>query len=182
MRRRPLLPLALASFALALATSSVAGAVERQWHAGGSLGYSLLGTSTDAWSGFGGALHLTYGLNDTFNAMAQVELTRQPSGHVTLASGSLGVGYVLDVLRWVPYVGGMVGGYDLWTTSGPCGPTLAASCHEGRLGLSIPAGLDYQINRSFALGVQVRYHLLLLGDPPAHVLTTFARAEYIWGF
>jgi hypothetical protein len=181
MRRRPLLlPISLfAAIGLAPAT---AGAFERQWHAGASFGYALLGTTADAWSGYGGALHLTYGLSDSFNALAQIDVVHEPGGKVMIASGSLGAAYVLDVLRWVPYVGAMAGGYDLFTVSGPCGKAPGDSCHAARLGLSVPAGLDYQVSRSFAIGVQVRYHLLLLGDPPAHLLTTFARAEYVWGW
>ena len=53
------------------------------------------------------------------------------------------------------------------------------------MGASVPFGLDYQLSRSFALGVAGRYHLLFgsLGEAsPAQYLTVFARAEYIWGF
>ncbi len=182
MRRRPPLLTALAAAAIAISTPGAAAAFERQWHAGAGFGYSMLATAAGTAHGFGGAAHLTYGLNDTWNAMAQVDFTRQPSGDLAVAGGALGIGYVLDVLRWVPYAGAMAGGYDVWTTGATCSAAPTLPCHSARLGLSVPVGLDYQLNRSFAVGVQGRYQLLLLGDAPAHMITAFARAEYVWGF
>lgn len=97
-----------------------------------------------------------------------------------MGSASIGAGYVIDILQWVPYVGLMVGGYQLGVFFDAC-DAPGASCGGTRLGLSVPIGLDYQVSRNFAVGVQGRYHLLL-GDEVAHILTAFARAEYIWGY
>ena len=182
MRRRLPLFTALAAAALALTSSGAAGAFERQWHVGAGFGYALYGNAAGAAHGFGGDLHATYGLTDTWNAMAQLDLVRHPSGQLTVAGGSLGIGYVVDVLRWVPYVGATVGAYDQWTSAAVCGAAAGADCHAPRLGLGIPGGLDYQLSRSFAVGVQARYELLLVGAPAAHLFTTFARFEYVWGF
>jgi hypothetical protein len=182
MRRRPSLLPAVAALAITLSTSGAASAFERQWHAGAGFGYALFGNAAGAQQGFGGAAHLTYGLTDTWNLLAHVDLTRHPSGQLTVAGGAVGAAYVLDVLRWVPYAGAMIGGYDLWTGGAACAPATGVRCHSPRVDLSVPVGLDYQLGRSFAVGVEGRYHLLLGGDPAAHLLTVFARAEYVWGF
>lgn len=182
MRHR-FIPLA-AAVALAVALSPApAAAYERQWHAGLGLGYSVL-TDDPVAHGFGGGLHLAYGLTDAFNAMLEIDIAGHPGDDLMIMSGSLGVGYVFDVLQWVPYVGLMVGGYDLWSVADECGADVEGvpACHRGRIGGSIPLGLDYQISRDFAVGAQGRIHLLLLGDSPAMYVTAFARAEILWGY
>jgi hypothetical protein len=157
-------------------------AFERQWHAGANAGYAaLLLPSGAALHGFGGGLHLTYGISDTLNLLVLADASVHPAttykakpvDGVMLAGGAVGIGYVFDVLQWVPYVGVAAGGYYAVspTNSGP------------RLGLELPFGLDYQFSRSFALGVAGQYRLLLLD--PAGVTQRFSaylRGEYIWGF
>jgi hypothetical protein len=161
----------------------LASAYERQWHAGAALGYALQGDASGLANGFGGGLHLAYGLNDTFNAMLDVDATYHPGNKLVLGSATAGVGYVFDVLRWVPYIGLMAGAYDVFNTSGACGGPSQPHCVATHLGAAIPAGLDYQLSRSVAVGGQVKYNLLFLGsDAPAHYLTVFARAEYTWGW
>lgn len=183
MRRRcsPALFAALLAIA-ALALPSRASAYERQWHAGVGLGYGLLGDGGG--SGFGGGLHLTYGLNDAFNAMAEIDTTYHPGSKTLLASGSLGVGYVLDILQWVPYAGVMAGVYEqIDTASSTCGDPGQPGCFATRLGFSVPVGLDYQLSRSVAVGVAGRYHFIFLGsNGVTNALTAFARVEYIWGY
>lgn len=183
MRHR-FVPFAAAAFALgAVLSPAPAAAYERQWHAGLGLGYGLL-TDDPVAHGFGGGLHLTYGLTDAFNAMVEIDVTGHPGDDLLIASGSLGVGYVFDVLQWVPYVGLMAGGYDLWTVGADCGTDIEGvpACHRGRIGGSIPIGLEYQFSRDFAVGAQGRIHLLLLGESPAMYVTVFARAEILWGY
>src|SRR5689334_19462405 len=62
-------------FALVALSPSRAEAYERQWHAGGGLGYALYMPGaglpvTGSLHGAGASLHLTYGISDTFNLMA----------------------------------------------------------------------------------------------------------------
>src|SRR5262245_21009746 len=111
MRARRLLLLPVLA-AIALLWSERAWCYERQWHAGASFGYALLPGDTTT-HGLVGGLHLTYGLSDAFNAMLELNL----SGPISppdrfVASGALGVGYVVDILQWVPYVGLLAGAYD----------------------------------------------------------------------
>jgi hypothetical protein len=176
--------LALAVTLAALLTPSAAHAYERQWHAGLSFGYSYLATDP-SFHGLGGALHLTYGINDMFNAMVQFDVTAHPSDSpLLIGSASAGIGYVVDILQVVPYVGVMVGAYDLWTPSSPCGADLQPSCHSARLGASLPFGLDYTVTRSFNIGFAGRYHLLFLSPRGGieQMITAYARAEYVWGY
>jgi hypothetical protein len=185
--------LALAFAATTLLASSPSQAFERQWHAGASFGYTALMGSHATLHGLGGGLHLTYGLTDAFNLMAEVNVSNhfarlgdvpvddagKPTGaaaprlpRTLLASGAVGVGYVFDVLQWVPYVGAMVGAADIGT---PAGNSL-------RLNLQVPFGLDYSISRSFAVGVGGRYQMMIGGASLENALTGLLRAEYVWGY
>ena len=66
--------------------------------------------------GAGLALHYTYGINDTFNVMVEASSSSvareqfqdtpetprtRPAG---IDHGAFGVGYVIDILQWVPYI------------------------------------------------------------------------------
>ena len=175
------LPVAAALALAVIVAPARSDAYERQWHAGLSLGYGFLSEDPPA-HGFGGGLHLTYGLSDVWNGMLEIDVTGYPSENLLLPSASIGVGYVFDVLQWVPYVGLLVGGYDLWTVGVECGTGATVACHQGRIGGSIPFGLDYQLSRSVAVGAQGRVHLLLLGESPSMLVTAFARAEILWGY
>src|SRR5262249_33676872 len=131
--------------------------------------------------GFGGGLHLTYGINDTFNFLVLADASVHPAATykgkgvdgAILGGGAVGVGYVFDVLQWVPYVGLAAGGYY----------ELSPKDSGPRRGLLLPFGLDSQLSRSFALGAAGEYRLLLL-DPEGvkQRFAAYLRAEYIWGF
>lgn len=188
MRALPALLSLLVPAVLVTASSSPAKAYEHQWHVGGGLGYTLLAPGatfpvTTTQHGASASAHLTYGLTDAFNLMGELDGGYYPGAlPVARAGASVGVGYVIDVLRWVPYVGLMAGGSGLFVM-GDCGARGEATCGGPRLGVSIPFGLDYQFSRSFAVGFAGKYGVLLLG--PEGVDQAFSgtiRAEYIWGF
>ncbi len=186
--RRALLSL-LAPMVLLVATSSEAEAYERQWQLGAGLGYSLLMTESgtpatpSSLHGAGLNLSVTYGLNDSINLLGQVDVSAHPGGAPVIMSGaSIGAAYVLDVLRWVPWVGLTAGGYSV-TALDPCVTTNDVSCTSFRLGLSPVAGLDYQVNRSFSIGATGRYGLLIGSQGTVdHSISAFVRAQYIWGY
>jgi hypothetical protein len=175
-----LLPAAALSVAALLAPRRAA-AYEHQWHAGVSLGYAALFGATTS-HGFGGGLHLAYGLNDSFNLLAEVSATAHPYAQWTVVSGGVGAAYVLDVLQWVPWVGAVIGPGGLVSTDKQCGVAIAEPCAAFRLNIAIPFGVDYQISRSFTIGVGGRFQVLLLGSSPWETLGAFARAEYTWGY
>ena len=168
----------VAAAGVVLLASSSAKAFERQWQVGADAGWSALSWKGSIFGGYGGGAHLTYGLTDQFNALVQLGLTGHPvyEGRpwMKVASGAAGLGYTLDVLRWVPYAALLVGGYQF------SGADLASA--EWKLGFQLALGLDYSFSRAWAAGVQVRYHTFSDDPFSAHYLTTFARFEYRWGW
>ena len=160
-----------------------AHAFERQWHVGIDGGYAVV--FEDGMSGFGGGAHAAYGLSDSFNAMLELDITRHPGGSValgagegarvfaldTIASGAAGVAYTIDVARAVPYIGILAAGYR----SVPLFPLAPG----GQFAL----GLDYQLERNWAIGAQLRMHTIFTADlGTVAYATTFLRLEYLWGF
>ncbi len=171
--------LAVATLVTAFTVESRAVAYERQWHLGGSLGYALDGDASGLANGIAAGAYGAYGLNDTFNAIASLEASYRPGSRLGVASASVGAAYVFDVLRWVPYVGLTAGAFELASLDAAC---TKASCRSTRFGASVPLGLDYELNRSFAVGGQARYDFLPSSDGITHQLTLSARAEYSWGY
>ncbi len=157
---------------VAVLLPSRANAFERQWHVGMDAGYASLFGDNSA-GGYGGGAHLTYGLTDAFNALLDIDVTRQPSAHTTIASGGAGVAYTLDVARLVPYAGLLAGGYRL-------GGDLSTTAP----GIQVALGLDYALDRAWSIGLQFRMHTIFARDPigPVAYATTFLRFEYVWGF
>ncbi|HMI82590.1 MAG TPA: outer membrane beta-barrel protein [Polyangiaceae bacterium] len=160
-----------------------AQAFERQWHVGIDAGYAMI--LDEGVSGFGGGAHGAYGLSDSFNAMLELAVTRQAGAAVkvatgdvvkdfsleTMASAAAGVAYTIDVARAVPYVGVLAAGYRVGT--------LSAFSPGGQLAL----GLDYQLERNWAVGAQIRLHTIFTADAGTLAYaTTFLRVEYLWGF
>ena len=61
-------------------------------------------------------------------------------------------------------------------------PANPVPCHQVKLNLEIPGGLDYLITRRFALGVVGRYQLLVFNRSTNNFFGAFWKAEYVWGF
>jgi outer membrane protein with beta-barrel domain len=166
-----------------LAPAREAHAFERQWHVGIDGGYAVI--FDPGVSGFGGGAHAAYGISDSFNAMLELALTRHPDAALTLgtgdnaktlsvetvASGAAGIAYTIDIARAVPYVGVLAAGYRLGDVS--------SFSPGGQLAL----GLDYQLERNWAIGAQIRLHTIFTADAGTIAYgTTFLRLEYLWGF
>lgn len=180
----------LAPVVLVAATSSEASAYERQWQAGFSAGYTQLvnkgatAVPTASYPGIGTSFSLTYGLSDAWNVIGHADFSIHPGASpVAMYGGGLGVSYVIDIVRWVPWLGVTAGGYGV-SALDPCVATDAAPCNNGRLGLSLLGGLDYQLSRRFSIGGGGRYTVLLLGNQNAvdHAFSFMARFQYIWGY
>jgi len=180
------------AFATAIALASAglvrpALAVEREQQLGADLGGAMLvvsGKSTPDVGGVAG-VHFAYGLSDAFNLMAEAEWSlvalHETGGASTLrtrptwaANADVGVGYVFDVLRWVPYAGVLVGGYDL------SGGTIAGT--RLLLGAVIALGCDYRLDRALSVGVALRQHMLSDTSTYPSFTQAFARVEYSWGW
>ncbi len=171
-----------ATLVVSLVAERSAGAVERQWHVGGDVGGAALDVGDTMHLGVGFGLDATYGLTDQFNLVAEAQTSRllpgsdpnvahsRPTG---LTSGAIGATYVLDVLRWVPYGGILLGG-DL--LSGGVLPDA-----KGLATAQIALGLDYQLDRTWSVGVAAREHLYATSTYPSFT-TVFLRVEYAWGW
>lgn len=187
--RRARLSAVVAVVAGALVPAADAHAIERQHHFGLAPQLAILKvdgkSSLDV--GAGGAIHYAYGLNDMFNLMAeggsavvaanqdQDTPTTPKNRPAAVDHATVGIGYVFDVLRWVPTASVLAGGYRMW------GGTLDHSLFIA--GASVGLGLDYQLSRSWAVGVAGRQHFLFtkLSDYPSYTTATL-RFEYMWGY
>jgi hypothetical protein len=173
--------------ALVATTAHPAGAVERENHVGADLGATMLQVNNKSSLDVGPALgaHWTYGLNDAFNLMVEatwslvaietLDSKLTPRNRPTwVGTADVGVAYVFDVLTWVPYAGVLFGGYAL------DGGTIRGTVFLG--GLSLAAGLDYRLSRSFAVGVALRDHIVTDPNTYPWLAQVLARAEYTWGW
>jgi hypothetical protein len=182
---------ALAAVAVGLASaalSSPAWAVEHEHHLGVDVGGSMLVIGDKSTNDLGGTtmVHYTYGLSDAFDLMFEgayslVALGQTADGPKTpqtypasVANANVGIGYVFDVLTWVPYAGILVGGYGL---SGGTIPGMKLMP-----GVEIALGLDYRVGPSVSVGVAARQHLLSETDTYPSFTQLLARIEYVWGW
>ena len=178
----------LSSSALVVSASD-ASAIERQHHIGlaPTIGILSIADKSTASAGFGGALHYAYGLSDQWNftlsaSSVVVALDQQrdsPTSPHTRPSavhqGGVGVSYVIDILRWVPWVG---------IEGGACALTGGTLDHPLVVpDVSLGVGLDYQLTRDMAVGISGREHLLFtkLDTYPSY-FTGMLRFELMWGY
>lgn len=187
-----LLPASFVSFAAAFAIAlpaREASAVEHQHHLGldPSLAMLKIDDKETLSVGAGLGVHYTYGINDQFNFMVnlsssivaaeeKVETPETPRTRPTEVDNALvGVGYVIDILQWVPYFGVMAGGYRL------AGGTLEKNLLVG--GVAVELGLDYQLSRHWAIGVAGQQHMLVTKMSTYPSFTRLMlHLEYMWGF
>jgi hypothetical protein len=178
----------VASGAASLACERTAGAVEREQQIGVDIGGAVLTIKDKSTPDVGGALglHYSYGLSDAFNFVAEggwslvaldQKLDNPDTPHTRPASifnANVGLAYVLDVLRWVPWGAVLVGGYAL------TGGTIDSV--KWLPGAEIALGLDYRFDRSWAAGVTARETFLTETSTYTSFTQAFARIEYTWGW
>lgn len=189
MNKPASLLLGAAVSALVLGASTTAGAVERTHQIGldPSLAMLKVEDKSTVSVGAGLALHYQYGLSDQFLFMGELgsaivasdqqqDLPTSPKtrpaevDHLTF-----GLGYVLDVLRWVPYFFAQFGGYRL------AGGTLETA--HVIAGVQVGVGLDYQITRHFLAGIALHQHFLASEiDAYPSYTTAMLRLGYQWGW
>jgi hypothetical protein len=180
---------ALVLAALFAGAERPAAAIENQQHLGISPVLGILSVDKKSTSdvGAGGAVYYAYGLNDQWNLaidLSSVEVAANQKQDTPTAprdrpaavhTGTAGVSYVIDILRWVPWLS-VEGGVDV-LHGGTLANTLILPEVNGG------AGLDYQISRTFAVGVAGREHFMIskLDTYPSY-LTLTARLEVMWGY
>jgi hypothetical protein len=176
-----------AGFAVAL-VGPPSGAVEREHAIGVDLGPAVLVVKDKGSADVGGTLgaHYTYGLSDAFNLVADVasslvalneggDSSTPRTRPTTLWGANAGLAYVLDVLRWVPWGAAEIGGYAMR------GGTIDG--WHVLPGAVLAIGLDYRINRSWAVGAEGRQTMFFTEMSTYPSFTqVFARFEYVWGW
>ncbi|MGD0676152.1 MAG: hypothetical protein ABSC94_12070 [Polyangiaceae bacterium] len=173
----------MAAFVLTLAAR--VEAVEREQQLGADAGPGILVAAGKTEVGGAIAIHWTYGLTDAFNLMLEASgsvLSLRNEGDAThqrpgwILDADVGVGYVFDVLQWVPYAGVLVGGYGLSGGSLEGGTKILP-------GAVVALGLDYRLTRTVAVGVALRQHMLVTdtGNYPSFT-QALARLETTWGW
>jgi hypothetical protein len=173
-------------------TASTASAVERQHHIGIAPGATFWATAdTPVAAGLSLGAFYTYGITDQINLLGEVRgsvltLSRDvidpkdrpivPTTRPTReGSAALGLAYVLDVLRWVPYFGALVG------AQGIGGGTLDRARIMPTLQLAL--GLDYQFSRTVSAGFAVRQSIFVFNTSDYPTAThLFAKLEFSWGY
>lgn len=179
----------LVSVAFVLLLAGEAHAIERQHHVGINPQLSILAVDdkSTASVGGGGMIHYAYGVSDTFNFMVEASSSSvardqqqdYPEAPRTRPAGvdhaAFGLGYIIDVFKWVPYVSLMGGVYRVYGGTVPEALLLP--------GLSAGVGIDYQLSRSWATGIGVRQHFMVskLDTYPSYT-NAFLRLEYMWGW
>jgi opacity protein-like surface antigen len=177
-----------------------AEAQERRLRAEAGVGLFSLkrGAATGAAIGAEGAL--AYGLTDQFDVVAEVSYApyqlRLPAPApcpappapcvelkypytVSQLTGVVGLTYALDVARWAPYGGLLVGGSRLGGGDGALRSIGGSKGLENRFDLVLAFGLDHQISDRWLLGAAIRYHMA----PPGGATETTQlslRVEYAW--
>jgi hypothetical protein len=173
---------------VSVAFPSPAWAVEGEHSVGLGVGGSMLVIGNKSTNDIGGTamVHYTYGLSDAFNLMFEgayslvalgqtADSRRTPHTYpASIANADVGIGYVLDVLRWVPYGGILVGGYGLWGGTIPGTKLLP--------GVELALGLDYRVTPSLTVGVAGRQHLMSETDTYPSFTQLLARFETTWGW
>jgi hypothetical protein len=183
-------PIGLAMAVAAFLGAHTARAVEREHQVGIGAQFVSLKVANTASSNVGGGLgaHYSYGLTDQFNLMAEGGLALHvvepevekgkgaaPQQPRTIGHVGVGVGYVFDVVSWVPYVGALATGY--WLGGG----TRAEAGPAG--GLAAALGIDYRASRKLAVGLAARQHFVLsdFGTYPSWT-SVGLRLSYTWGW
>jgi hypothetical protein len=179
---------ALVTALLLSVVTKAASAQERKHHLGASGGVSVLAIDDKSTKsvGAGGGLHYAYGLTDAWNFMAEATSSivaldekletkdtprTRPAGVDTVG---LGMGYTIDVMRWVPYIGVLASGAVL------SGGTLDRPLAVG--GLQLAAGLDYMLTPNLGVGFAFRQHMMLTKLSTYTAYTNFfLRVELVWG-
>jgi hypothetical protein len=144
-------------------------------HAGIDFGWAGSTFAQGDTNGYGAGVHFGYGVSDAFNLRLHGDVTAfdlaASATSALVYHAGFGAEYVVDVLRWVPYVGLVTG------------PTVISYQHGEEvwhLGADIPIGLGYRLSRDLTVAAEVRVRFLLFGTEttPIGNLLGFGRFEY----
>lgn len=140
--------------------------------------YGLSYADERAPSGGGGLLQIAYGITDAVGvqlvggvtvhpllerpADVAKDLDALPSGLLVSWNAGAGVVYRLDVVRIVPFFEASLGALGMWIrTDGTQPGQVAKTEHTVGAAGAVGLGADYMITRRWAVGVSLRYQVML---------------------
>jgi opacity protein-like surface antigen len=180
--------------------AGAAEAQERRLRVGAGTGIFAIDKGPARATSLGAEVSAAYGITDQFDLMAEVsyapyqlhipapdpcpdppapcEVLRYPYT-VSQVTGAVGISYVLDVARWSPYGGVLVGGSHLAGGSGALSSIAGARGRENHFDLVAALGLDHRLTDRWLAGLALRYHL---APPGGSTKTTqiLLRIEFAW--
>lgn len=147
----------LVTLTLLVAYTPAARAGEEELVVAPSLALSLINAQERVRPGGGLYLDVDYGLSDSWSLRgtgryAAHYVMRNSAGVLSVGGLGFGVQYTFDVLKAVPFA------------SLTAGASALGGANEGlrwNFDLALGIGADYLVSRSFSVGFEVRYHLLL---------------------
>ena len=157
--------------ALPFLLAEPARAFERQWHVGGGFGVASESGGYDMGLVLG--LHGAYGISDVFDVRLELQGSRHDFGGipVSLYFARAGLAYKLDVLQWIPYLGGAGGAFSVvWDEGATIKPCATAF-----------VGLDYAVSEHVSVGVLGAFDYVF-ANPNLVVGTGLVRGEYRFGW
>ncbi len=178
---------ALVAGALLLTAPSSAHAWERSQGFGVDVGMGALTLASGNTSmGVALGLHYSLALTDELDLVGEfggaiVDLDPVVVPYVTpldqpqfVWNTDVGILYKLDLAQFVPYFGGLIGGYVMNGGSMPSAIILP--------GAELAVGADYLLTRRWAVGLSIREHIFPtdMGTFPSY-LTVTGRVEVNWG-
>lgn len=183
----------LAAAVALVAIVAPARATEGETDVGGAVLASFLaarGKGTHL--GVGAAVTARHGLTDAFDLAAEASFALHPTIGTTRLGVGAGAHYVIDVARFRPHLGLLLGVEDVWTSS--CDPRpsniadvatprppLFACGHELLPAAVAPLGIEYAPEAPWRLGVASRITVLpFRADVPDTLLAIGVGASFAW--
>ena len=159
--------LALANGAL-VGLADQASADEHEWHVGAAFGASQLSfaRAPSRWGMRGEAL-ARYGLSDAVDLTMELGVDGYPTDDRLALSSEVGVGYVVDVSRFIPAIGVALGAVDVIDPRCDWHPTTCG--HTVLPAIAVPASFEFRVADVAPVGVRFEYRLLFLGAPSSQL-------------
>jgi hypothetical protein len=179
----------------AMAATSTARATEGETDAGAALFASLLiARSKGTHVGPAASVFVRHGITDAFDLAGELSFGFHPGVGTTRLGAHAGAHYVIDVARFRPHLGALLGVEDVWTLS--CDPRpsnlpdvdtprppLFACGHDLLPSAVVPFGIEYAPDAPWRLGFASRVGALpFRTQVPTMLLTVGLGASFSWTF
>lgn len=158
------------------------------------LGMIVLARGKGTHLGGMGAVAVRHGLTDAFDLAGELSFGAAPSMGSNLLGAAAGAHYVVDIARFRPHVGLLLGVTDLWTTTceprpsnlaeiAEPRPPLFACGHEVLPTATIPFALEWAPEAPIRVGLASRLSLLSFrAEVPDTLLVVGLGASFTWQF